>query len=118
MDFCEELEYALCDYFYNCEDYELNGFWCDGVEHTLFFNPDVNRDYLSVENVKQRRDILTVAYLGVGGQDRYSMKIIFGAKSLASYQNGERLTHCIPSIENDSWVKIDPNRKTIEISLL
>jgi hypothetical protein len=59
QDFCEELEYVFCHVFDKSEDADLRRFWCDGVTWAPYYNPDVNRDYLSNEKVKQRGVIET-----------------------------------------------------------
>ena len=117
-EFCTTLEYTLCSIFSNCKDEELKGFWCDGVSWAPYFNPEVNRDYLSIEKVKERQDIETSARMGISGQDEYEMKILLGENSLRKYLNSESLIDCIPSWENNDWVEIDTIECKIEINLL
>ena len=116
-DFCVYLEFHLCRTFDNSTAEELRGFWCDGVSWAPYFNPDVNRDYLRIEKVLEEKKIVTTAYLGKSGQDRYEMTLILGNMALINYEKGRSLIIALPDEESMDWIDLDIENKTIELRL-
>ena len=95
-EFCTNLDYTLCAVLSISEDQEFRRYRCDGVSWAPFYNAEVNKEYLSFENVKERGFIETTANVGVGGQDRHSLKIVLGENALMKYQKNEPILDCIP----------------------
>ena len=116
-DFCEYLEYHLCRTFRNVESEELRDFWCDGVLEAPFYNTDVNKKYLSIENVLKTREIVTTAWMGESGQDQYEMCLKLGSKSLNNYNLGLSLIDCLPEDKSMKWITLDIENKKIELRL-
>jgi len=74
-DFCSELEHRLD--FSRSNNINIKGFWCDGVSH---LPADFTR--LAISNLRETREIITEAKIGVNGQIKYGMKIKFGELAL------------------------------------
>lgn len=109
-DFCEVLEYKLD--FSQLGNEKIKGFWCDGIDHL-----PVDIKSLSSDNLKQKKFIKTKAWIGKDGQDEYEIIIYFGPSALDNYINRKNLNECIPEGSSDEWIKIDPERKQVEIQL-
>ena len=109
-DFCSALEYSLD--FSQFENENIKSLWCDGVDHL-----PVDIRSLSIANLKKKPFIKTKAWIGKDGQDHYEMTIHFGPEALSNYINRQDLQECIPDTASDAWIKIDPERKQVEISL-
>jgi len=109
-DFCEVLEYKLD--FSRLGNEKIKGFWCDGIDHLPM---DIKS--LSANNLKQKKFIKTKAWIGKDGQDEYEITIYFGPGALGNYINRKNLNECIPENSSDEWIKIDPERKQVEIQL-
>jgi hypothetical protein len=116
--FCGHLEFYLCRTFENSTAEELRGFWCDGVSWAPYFNPELNKDHLSITKVVQSQEIITRAKMGVSGQDYYDMVLKLGPRSLSNYQQGLSLINCLPSDESMQWIHLDIENKKIELQLL
>lgn len=116
-DFCEHLEYHLCRTFKNVESKESRDFWCDGVSKAPFYNADVNRNYLSIENILKTKEIVTAAWMGESGQDQYEMRLKLGSKSLSNYSQGLSLIDCLPGNKSMKWITLDVENKKIELRL-
>ena len=106
-EFCDFLEFHLCDVFRNSDRKDIRRLWCDGIVLNHFSKKFVN----------DKREINTMAWIGQDGQDEYEMKIKFGKYSLRRYAKGTKMIDCIPSSDSMDWVEIDLERKTIEIQL-
>ena len=106
--FCAVLEYRLD--FSQFENENIRSLWCDGIDHL-----PIDPKSLSTSNLKQNAFIKTKAWIGKDGQDEYEMAIHFGPEALSSYINRKDLTACIPESASDEWIKINPERKQIEI---
>ncbi len=111
QEFCEYLERRLN--FDELESKELNGFWCDGIDHI----PSNMKSLLKVNLVKNR-EIKTNAWIGKDGQGEYKMTIKFGNKSIENYKKNQSLVTCIPIDDFQNWVFIEPDRKEIEVKLI
>jgi len=110
QEFCSHLEYKLD--FDELENEEVRGFWCDGVDN---FPNDLK--HLSKSNISKRRQLITRAWIGKGGQTIYKMLIKFGDKSVENYEENKSLIDCIPEGNYRDWIFIDPEKKEIEITL-
>ena len=65
QNFCETLEYKLCEVFENIGGENLKGFWCDGV---LLSEPE---KYYSQKFVNDNRRVKMQAFVGKDGQTKY-----------------------------------------------
>ena len=111
VDFCQRLEYHLSQAFRNSSNNEFRQIWCDGIEV-----PDaVNQ---SLENFLETKEIVTGAWLGMTGQDKYSVFIKLGDKSLETCLKGLSLNNCIPSDESRDWVQLNIENKSIVLQLI
>lgn len=106
QQFCAELEHSLD--FDHLNDKNLWGFWCDGVDH---LPADVKQ--LASENIRNKQEIVTKAWIGKDGQDHYDMAIKLGPVAVEKYLAGQNLSDCLPPKE----IKIAPEEKYIEVSL-
>lgn len=111
QEFCIYLEYYLCTMFKHHSQKGLRWFWCDGV------SCDIGESQLSPKSINDNRRLVTTAWIGKDGQDKYEMTILFGKYSLRKYAKGSSLIDCIPAIEPLDWVEIDTKNKIIEIRL-
>ena len=109
--FCDGLEYKIGEAFENSNDERVKGFWCDGV-----LLPQYEDEY-SKKTVNDKRRIITTAYIGKKGQERYELTIYFGKKALSRYARGLDVFECLPDPANDNWFEIDIDKKTIAIQL-
>jgi hypothetical protein len=109
-DFCSHLEHKLD--FNQLDNSKVKGFWCDGVDH---FTSDLKS--LAKSHIQNNKMIKTKAWIGLDGQEEYEMTIRFGEKSIANYKNDLSLIDCIPDNSCGDWIKIEPDRKEIEIKL-
>lgn len=107
QEFCEFLEYHLCDTFRNSEQKEIRRLWCDGIVW----------NHSSKKFVNDKRAISTMAWVGKDGQDEFEMKIKFGKYSLRRYAKGTGIIDCIPDSNSMDWIEIDINEQWIEIQL-
>jgi hypothetical protein len=111
-EFCTFLEYHLCQTFKNFELQDIKDYWCDGIS----WDP-TQPNQLTIKNVCETRRIVTEAWIGSDGQDKYEMTVNFGEMALKKYRNGNQMIDCIPSSQTTNWIDIDPNDKKIEIKL-
>lgn len=109
-EFCSHLEFSLD--FDRLGDDRVKGFWCDGVD---FIPKDI--DNLSKSNLKENKKIKTRTWTGKSGQEVYDMTINFGEKAVENYLKNESLIDCIPKGDYEKWIKIDPEKKEIEVTL-
>ncbi|MEO8713341.1 MAG: hypothetical protein ABI405_14510, partial [Parafilimonas sp.] len=64
--------------------------------------------------INDNREIITTAFLGESGQERYELNIKFGQKALNRYARDLDITECIPGLTEDNWYEIDVvNRKIL-----
>ena len=109
-DFCSALEYSLD--FSQFDNDNIKSLWCDGIDHL-----PIDIRSLSIANLKQQPFIKTRAWIGKDGQDVYEMTIHFGPEALSCYSKRQDLQECIPDTASNEWIKIDPERREIEIRL-
>lgn len=107
QEFCEFLEFHLCDIFRNSDKKEIRRLWCDGIV----------LNYFSKKIINDKREINTMTWIGENGQGEFNMKIKFGKYSLRRYSKGTNMIDCIPSSNSTEWGKIDIENKSIEVQL-
>ncbi|MDJ1473804.1 hypothetical protein QNI19_38380 [Cytophagaceae bacterium DM2B3-1] len=117
-NFCVYLEFHLTAAFELCEDEILRSFWCDGVAAKPWYKEEDNLNYVGYDAIQKNRKIVTDAWLGSSGQERYEMTIFLGEMALAKHKAGEDLIACVPDLDNTEWIYIDPDNRVIEITLL
>jgi len=88
--FCELLEYKITAALQNSTDERIRSYWCDGV---LF--PTFDHEY-SQKYVNDNRRIILTDFIGVGGQDKYEIVLVFGKNALSKYARGLDISDCIP----------------------
>jgi hypothetical protein len=109
-DFCAHLQYHLSLTFGNSADEEISHFWCDGVA--------IPNDLLITrKSVIGAKKIVTMAWIGPDGQEKYEMTINLGEKSLENIIKGESLTDCLPGEDSSEWITLDMQQHTIALQL-
>ena len=112
-EFCTKLEYRICSELEKSNDSELKGFWCDGILWKLS-----NESQLKHTHINDKKQIITNAWIGKTGQEKFKTIIHFGEKALKQYAKGTNLTESIPDLESKTeWIEIDKENKIIEIKL-
>lgn len=110
QEFCSHLEHKLD--FDQLDNSKVKGFWCDGIDHLTF-----DLKSLTKSNIEKSKMIKTKAWIGLNGQEEYEMTVRFGEKSIENYKTDLSLIDCIPDNNYGDWIKIEPERKEIEIKL-
>lgn len=110
QDFCNYLEYHLSSTFRHSSDKKDIFFWCDGI-----LMPDEQQ--LSFEIIKNKSEVVTDAWLGYDGQEKYKMVIKLGPCALSNYEKGQSLIECVPDERSLDWVNLDVDNKKIELHL-
>jgi hypothetical protein len=111
QDFCQTLEYKICEALENINNENVKGFWCDGV---LLSEPDL---YYSQKFINDNRQTKLKAYVGKTGQTVYILTLKFGRKALSRYARDLDLAPCIPQTDFAEWFYIDVDKREIEIQL-
>lgn len=101
QQFCETLEYKICEALANSGDEQVKGFWCDGV---LLSEPGY---YYSHKSINDNRQVKMKAYIGKDGQKLYDLVLKFGPKALGKYASNLDVAECIPKEDAGNWFKID-----------
>lgn len=109
-EFCTHLEWKLD--FDTLEIEGIKGYWCDGIDHL----PD-NIQSLSASHIREHKEIVTNAWIGQKGENRYAMTIRFGAQALKCYLNNQSLIPSIPEKNDPKWIDIQPENHCITILL-
>lgn len=89
----------------------MKGLWCDGIVYPFV------ESQLSKEVLLKTRTIITNAFIGPDGQDEYEMTIKFGPLSIDRYVNDSDLIDCLPSEKSADWIKLDIEKRKIELRL-
>lgn len=111
-DFLISLEYHLTEFFRNSNDKIYQSFWCDGV--CISEGQMGNEGNLNF----YKKEIILIAFAGKDGQDKYSLVLRLGNKSLSRITRALEIKNCIPDIKQEEFYRIDTNSKTITIQLL
>ena len=85
-NFCDSLEYRLCDLFKSHDDIEVKKFWCDGVIYETMSDDDT---------------ACFTAFAGKSGQEKYRLYLQLGDKLQA------------PDMEKVTIVRVDMQIKRI-----
>lgn len=112
QDFYEDLEYRISHLFNSSDDKNLRCLWCDGV-----LVPTLREDFIHHEIVKERK-LVTQAYFGKDGQDKYELTLKFGEYSFDKFLKGQELTNCIPECLQKENFELDLERKKLIIHLI
>jgi hypothetical protein len=110
--FCQLLELRISDFLRKADNESFRGFWCDGV-----LLPSFESEY-SKKFVNDNRKLTLKAFIGYSGQDEYELTLLFGIKSLSKYSRDLELSETIPSDDTQDWMKIDVDKRRIQINLL
>ena len=111
QEFCEYLEYEICKVFANNKNENLKHFTCDGV-----LLPTFESQY-SQKFVNDNRQVLMTAYLGLDGQDKYELVLLFGRKAQSKYARNLDISECVPNPVADNWLEVDIEKKIIKVQL-
>lgn len=111
QEFCTHLEYRLN--FGELEDERVQGFWCDGIDYLPIEMRSLAKSVLRVN-----QEIKTKAWIGKSGQEIYEMTIRFGKESVENYLQNQSLIDCISKNSCKEWLKIEPEKKKVEIKLI
>jgi hypothetical protein len=111
QEFCEYLEYEISNAFANTKNEKLKHFWCDGI-----LLPTFESQY-STKFVNDNRKILMTAYLGLDGQNKYELILLFGRKAQSKYARGLDISECVPNPLEDNWLEVDIAKKIIKVQL-
>ena len=109
QDFCDFLEYELCDAFAFSDNELVKGFWCDGVLLPGFEN--------SQKLVNDNRKITMIAFVGKTGQDEYELTISVGRRALSKYARGLDISDCVPDFKKPHSFDIDTTKKKLTIQV-
>ena len=112
QEFCDYLEYQISKALAASANPHKRKNWCDGV-----LMPDLTETY-SLEQINNAKQIATQAYFGQSGQELYGLIIKFGKKSIRYYTRGNDMQTCVPSIDNDDWIRIDYENRAVTVALL
>lgn len=109
QDFCDFLEYEICNALAVSDNEQVKGFWCDGVLLPTFEN------YYSQKFVNDNRKIITTAFVGKTGQDEYELTVRLGGRSLSKYARGLDISDCVPDFINPHSLDIGTTKKKLTI---
>jgi hypothetical protein len=112
-DFCEKLDAYLMKAMQHSTDPLAQGCWMDGV-----LMPFIERQ-TSKKHVNDVRRLETHAWaLTDHGCIKLDLIVYFGKYSLRRYAKGSPLDDCLPASDNPDAIKIDFDKKIIEVRLL
>ncbi len=111
-EFCDFLEYRICDLLVNSNDDRVKGFWCDGVLVPL------SENYYSQKYVNDHRQVILKAHIGKDGQQEYDLTMNFGTKSLSKYAKNLDIQECVPNPDSENCFTIDTEKFKMELQLL
>lgn len=112
IEFCELLESKITSALQISTDNRTKTYWCDGV-----LLPTFDYEY-SQKYVNDNRRITLTAFIGVDGQDRYEIVLLFGRNALSRYARGLDVSDCIPDFEATGGLTFDSFKKQVLIELL
>ena len=110
--FCELLEYKITATLQNSPNDLIKGYWCDGV-----LLPSFECEY-SQKYVNDNRWITLTAFVGVDGQDKYEVVLLFGTKALGKYARGLDISDCIPDFQTTGGFIFDRFKNQLVVELL
>jgi len=101
-DFCDFLEFKICDYLRNTNIPLISGFWCDGVIYEIMADNET---------------AFFTAFVGKTGQDKYKLFLKLGKLSKELLSKGLDIKPFLPEPEQTDAFYIDSERKIIRITL-
>jgi len=110
VDFFTALEYHLCRTFANSLQKDIKWLWCDGIIMPV-------EDQLRNKTLSASKRIVTEAWIGPNGQDKYEMTIKLGQHSFEACMLGLNLTDHLPKADRMDWITLDTLEKRIEVQL-
>jgi len=110
--FLDLLEFQITRVLSQSDNPLLKGFWCDGV-----LSPDMDKKKLT-DYIQIHRSLSLTAFVGKTGQDRYSLTLHFGRKSLSRLSRNLDLEGCLPPESDADSIACDPAQQTIDVFLL
>jgi hypothetical protein len=111
IHFCQLLEYHLSAALKNASTNKFEHIWCDGIEVPEAWNqPPID--------LKESKQIITGAWLGLTGQDKYQMIIKLGEISLDRCSSGININDCLPDGQSLDWIDIDLLNRRIVLQLV
>ncbi|WP_162268272.1 hypothetical protein [Hymenobacter sp. PAMC 26628] len=112
QEFCNYLEYQISKSLSASADPNRRRHWCDGVSM-----PDLTEAY-SLKQLNNTKQVITQAWFGQSGQELYRLIIKFGKKAIRYYMRGNDMQACVPPIDNDDWIRVDYENRTVTVELL
>jgi hypothetical protein len=110
-NFCEQLEYKICDAFKQLDNESTKGYWCDGVLES-------ESEYFNTSNFKNdNRKIKLKAFVGKEGQDEYELTLHFGSNSLGKVARHLDFIDTFPIDNINTKFNINIEKRKIEIQL-
>lgn len=109
--FCELLEYKITAALQNSNDDRVRGYWCDGV-----LLPTFDHEY-SQKYVNDNRRITLTAFIGLDGQDKYEIILLFGKTALSKYARRLDVSDCIPELDTANGFTFNCDKKQLIIAL-
>lgn len=109
-EFLSKLEHQLSAAFASGDDKDITLLWCDGVL------PPPDGPGIRSETAK-KHSISTRAFIGKDGHGEYTLTLFFGKHSLRRYIKGSSVADCLPSLDDEGWIRIDPEGKTVDVYL-
>jgi hypothetical protein len=110
-NFCEQIEYKICEVFRKLDNENTKGFWCDGVllseSETCYKSKFIN----------DNRKIKLKAFVGKDGQNEYELTLLFSSKSLSKVARQLDFIDTFPRDNFDTKFAIDTEQRKIEIQL-
>lgn len=107
IEFVYHLGNEIAETIGNSDQKKLKGWWCDGIDSKRY----------SKKYINDNRRIETIGWFGKDGQTKFELIINFGKFSLRRFAKGTSMIDCIPKDEEKEWLKLDLDRKIIELQL-
>jgi hypothetical protein len=111
QNFCDALEYKLCELLSNSSSDDVRGFWCDGV-----LKSEQEHCY-EASRINHTKKIELKAFVGNDGQDEYELALHCGKNSLRKILRNQVFFDTFPTDDADSKFIVDIDLQRIEIHL-
>jgi len=99
-DFCDFLEYRICNLLSGNSAEPIKGFWCDGVIY---------------ETMLEDKIALFTVFTGKSGQVKYKLFLHLGEISLSLHSKKTDIRSCIPTSYCADTFTVDIDRKRMYI---
>lgn len=110
-NFCEQLEYKICEAFSQLVNESTKGYWCDGVLESE------SENLYTSKFINDNRKIQLKAFIGKDGQDEYELILHFGLNSLSKVARHLEFIDTFPIDNIDKKFNINIEQRKIEIQL-